>query len=351
MAVYNGEKHIVEMVDSVLAQSFKDFELLLINDGSSDSSPHICEEYAKNDNRIKVIHRENTGLCATRNYGLSIAKAKYICFLDNDDYLYPDMLKEFYKAIEEESMDFYINGYEVVVLNDKGNPVSKNVIASEDVSIYGKENVIRFYATSIGGVVAPIWNMVFSVEYLKSNDLEFDTTLRMSLDDLEFHSRSFFVAERVRVISSANNKYYAREQSSSRKYNPLLEQQTSKVVLSLKENLEKSNLTPDELQKFYTIALHLLVKNNIQNLINSKAEKGRKSTLKAIKALCNNPLVVEIASRKNWTTPPSFICRFMISCIEKGRYKCLARFFYIKQKLFYSCIHSFFKRLGEVTRF
>ena len=84
--VYNTEKYLKECVESVLAQTYHNLEILLINDGATDSSPQICESYAKQDARIKLIHKENGGLSDTRNTGIKQCSGDYVLFLDSDDY-------------------------------------------------------------------------------------------------------------------------------------------------------------------------------------------------------------------------------------------------------------------------
>ena len=84
--VYNTEKYLKECIESVLAQTYTDLEILLINDGATDSSPQICEAYEKQDDRIKVIHKENGGLSDTRNVGIDQCSGDYVLFLDSDDY-------------------------------------------------------------------------------------------------------------------------------------------------------------------------------------------------------------------------------------------------------------------------
>lgn len=91
--VYNAEKYLHRCVESILAQSFTDFELLLINDGSKDNSGEICEEYAEMDSRIRVFHKKNGGASAARNYGLDKATGKYICFIDADDWVDKDYIE------------------------------------------------------------------------------------------------------------------------------------------------------------------------------------------------------------------------------------------------------------------
>ena len=108
--VYKVEKYLRRCVDSVLLQDFKDYELILVDDGSPDGCPRICDEYANADSRIKVIHKDNGGLVSARLAGFQIAQGYYLMFLDSDDYLMPDALSVLYgKAIE---------GYDIVKGND-----------------------------------------------------------------------------------------------------------------------------------------------------------------------------------------------------------------------------------------
>lgn len=100
--VYNVEEYLKRCVDSILAQTFTDFELLLVDDGSTDSSGKICDEYAKEDSRIKVFHKENGGLSSARNYGIEQATSPYIGFIDSDDYIECDMYEILYKNIVAE---------------------------------------------------------------------------------------------------------------------------------------------------------------------------------------------------------------------------------------------------------
>ena len=90
--VYNSEKYLGACIDSILSQYFRDFELILVDDGSRDSSPHICDDYTQKDSRVKVIHKENGGVSAARNDGLDIAKGEYVTFIDSDDWVERDYL-------------------------------------------------------------------------------------------------------------------------------------------------------------------------------------------------------------------------------------------------------------------
>ena len=99
--VYNVEKYLRECVDSILAQTFTDFELILINDGSQDNSGAVCDEYAIKDERITVIHQKNQGQAAARNNAIAIAQGEWIHFVDSDDLIHPQMLEILYGAVDE----------------------------------------------------------------------------------------------------------------------------------------------------------------------------------------------------------------------------------------------------------
>lgn len=105
--VYKVEKYLARCVDSVLSQTFSDFELILVDDGSPDKSPELCDEYAKKDSRVKVIHKKNGGLSSARNAGLEVCKGEYIFFIDSDDWLSDDeVFSDFIKKAKIENSDF-----------------------------------------------------------------------------------------------------------------------------------------------------------------------------------------------------------------------------------------------------
>ena len=103
--VYNVEKYLDKCVSSVMAQTFKDIEILLIDDGSKDASGRMCDDYALTDSRIRVIHKENGGLSDARNRGITEARGRYLSFIDGDDYIEPDMLETLYNNLVREDAD------------------------------------------------------------------------------------------------------------------------------------------------------------------------------------------------------------------------------------------------------
>lgn len=106
--VYQVEKYLNECIDSILAQTFTDFELILVDDGSPDNCPALCDAAAKRDSRVRVIHKQNGGVSTARNAGLDAAQGNWIAFVDSDDTVEPEYLEKMHKAVLETGADFAI---------------------------------------------------------------------------------------------------------------------------------------------------------------------------------------------------------------------------------------------------
>lgn len=114
VAVYNSKDYLKKCIDSIIAQTYHNLEIILVDDGSSDGSEDICDEYAVSDSRIKVIHKPNGGLFSSRNAGIDNARGEYICFLDGDDYIDPDMYEAMLSALLNEDADMTVCRYRQV---------------------------------------------------------------------------------------------------------------------------------------------------------------------------------------------------------------------------------------------
>lgn len=134
--IYNVEKYINKCIDSIINQTYTNLEIILVDDGSPDNCGKICDEYAKKDNRIKVIHKENGGLSDARNVGIKNAKGMYITVVDSDDYIEQKYIEILYKSIKENETDIAIGSHKVIYENgtiiDKSTN-EENVIESKNV--------------------------------------------------------------------------------------------------------------------------------------------------------------------------------------------------------------------------
>ena len=120
--VYNTEKYITRCINSILEQTFENWELLLIDDGSRDSSGKICDIFQKKDSRIKVIHKKNEGVSIARNLGITLSKGNYITFVDSDDWIDKDYLELMYIAIKKMNVDILVTGCVYEKENKRENP-------------------------------------------------------------------------------------------------------------------------------------------------------------------------------------------------------------------------------------
>ncbi len=109
--IYNVEKYLKNCVDSVCNQTYRNLEIILVDDGSPDHCPEICEDYARNDSRVRVIHKQNGGLSDARNYGIEVAKGKYITCIDSDDYVSEDFIEYLYKLLKDANADISVCGF------------------------------------------------------------------------------------------------------------------------------------------------------------------------------------------------------------------------------------------------
>ncbi|MEH7131458.1 glycosyltransferase, partial [Neobacillus drentensis] len=205
--IYKVEKYLAKCVESILAQSFKEFELILVDDGSPDRCGEICEEYSKKDNRIKVIHKENGGLSSARNAGISIASGEYIAFVDSDDYLHNRMYELLYKNATENSSDIVICDYFKVRENEisdsfnlKTNVESKNFTNIEALYELYENNSENF-------VVA--WNKLYKQKLF--TDLRFEKG-RIHEDEFISHKLLF---KSPKVTYLPIKLYYYRQTSNS----------------------------------------------------------------------------------------------------------------------------------------
>lgn len=174
--VYNSETFLNKCLDSVLNQSFDDFEAIIIDDGSSDNSLQICEKYAKKDNRLRVFHQENRGVSAARNFGLKEAEGEYIVFLDSDDYISEHYLEEFSKY----DSDCIIRGYSR--FGDLRSEFMPNL-----THYNGKTSVKNYIKNKFGGFESRgILSKAIKRDIVQKNNIQFDEKLRFGEDTIFF---------------------------------------------------------------------------------------------------------------------------------------------------------------------
>ena len=193
--VYNTEKYLSRCIDSILAQTFEDFELILVDDGSSDNSGRICDEYAQKDKRIKAIHKENGGVSSARNKGLDIAKGYWITFVDSDDWVDVDYLLCF---LQHEA-DLSICGYKQTISFIGNHKPKDGLFYKKEIPIIYNSEFHKMYCRGI-------LSKCFKNSIIKKKHIRFNNKLRIGEDTL-FTIQYLSWCQSVRFISEYGYNY------------------------------------------------------------------------------------------------------------------------------------------------
>jgi glycosyltransferase involved in cell wall biosynthesis len=230
--VYNVEKYISNCIDSILKQTLDDFELILIIDGSKDQSAEICENYIRNDERIKIFYQENKGVSAARNQGINIARGEFIYFCDADDELSPSLLKANYEVARRNDANLVVFGF--------NNVLEKEIISSvaPTSSKFLKTNmefIDYFPKLHQSYLTYTVWNKLYDRSFLISNKMYFEKGARIG-EDAIFNYNLFRDIERVYVNSGTYYNYTIhRKDSALNSYNPNIYELRNGEVESLED--------------------------------------------------------------------------------------------------------------------
>lgn len=234
--VYNAELYLHRCIDSILKQTYQEFEVILIDDGSKDDSGAICDEYANKDARVHVIHKENGGVSAARNTGIQEARGSYISFVDSDDYLLEDMFEKLIFCAEQCRSDIVLCEYNIL----RGNGVVESVKLDFHNS-YENEQEIReeflfsYYKEYRAGIYC-LWNKLFKKSIIINYEIGFDTCLRRG-EDAWFVFQYLRYCKRVDFIAKPYYCYYQNEESIMHKtYDDQYEKWVDMRKRLLKEN-------------------------------------------------------------------------------------------------------------------
>lgn len=197
--VFNAEETLSRCLDSILSQSFTDFELLLVDDGSVDGSLALCELYSKKDPRIIVYHKTNEGVSFTRNYGLDKAKGKYVCFADSDDYVSSEWLLQLVSTIEAHPNSFVLSN--VMIIEPEGSYLRYQ-------SLEGECNLSEIWRAEGWGYSV---NKIYRRDIIEKNHIRYDTALRVYEDEL-FVARYAAYTEKAFVIPEVGYYYQLSNQ-------------------------------------------------------------------------------------------------------------------------------------------
>lgn len=240
--VYNSERYLRRCVDSILAQALKEIEVILVDDGSTDSSSLICDEYAKNPN-VKVIHQKNSGPAITRNVGIQHATGEYIGFVDSDDYIAPEMYENLYAIACENDIDIVTCSYNVVEEKSEASKITHKDVQLPRDRIINQAEFQKLVCTA--NETRILWfpvKSIYRAEIIKSNNISFP--------NLNNGEETVFILE---CILNSKSMYYI-----DKPYYYYVQTPNSLTRVKYKENylerLEKLHWLKDGVYKKYNIS-------------------------------------------------------------------------------------------------
>ena len=232
LPVYNAQNHLARCVGSICAQTYRNIEIIILNDGSKDQSLPVCEEFRQKDPRILLVDKANSGVSDTRNLGLKLASGKYVEFVDSDDYLDPDFTERLVTAAEENEADFVIAPYKMVIPAGASKPeqVLDKIQDELGVMSVARPPEVREYGFLPAGVYdkdtfalrlmdkpasyfySVLWNKLYRRDILTGNDIQFVSEMRWA-EDLVFNLRYIQYAGRFVAIDKPGYYYVQNPQS------------------------------------------------------------------------------------------------------------------------------------------
>ena len=233
VAAYNIEDYIKRCMYSIVNQTFKDIEIIVVNDGSTDNTLNIINDFAKNDARIKVINKKNGGLIEARKSGLEIASGEYILFLDGDDWLHLEAIEKLYKEAKKDNFDIVLYNFYLAYDNNKLEEKSsfEEIVKHED-------DYLKLSLT--GQIGANIWAKFLKRKFLIDNNIEFVKNITYA-EDVATTNLLFMYSPKVSTIDENLHYYYQRENSVTKVVDEKVFD-IPKALEFIKSNLEKQGL-------------------------------------------------------------------------------------------------------------
>jgi glycosyltransferase involved in cell wall biosynthesis len=292
------EHYLVRCITSIQNQSMKNIEIILVDDGSPDMCGDICDEYAQNDNRIKVVHKENSGLSAARNTGEEAAQGKYIMFVDGDDWIEPEMCKEMYAMAEDTNSQLVMCG----LSRDYKNKVEKYKVVLEDNKVYQGEECewLQQQLLVYNSNIAVAYAKLIRRDFLINNNIYHNEILRQGAEGLEFNLRLFDKLDRATFIDKPFYHYIYNENSISSSSTEENNQYVINCFDSIYRFVSKSKNSKLLISWFYNRLLYVIVTTAISGYFNPNNEKTYKERKKEFNKYLKTAIVREALNNPNW---------------------------------------------------
>ena len=275
---YNREKTIARAVNSILNQTFNDFELILVDDGSSDDSGKICDEYAEKDMRVRVIHKQNGGVSSARNIGIEAARGEYICFVDSDDYLEKDYLEVLLET-KRKYPDFDNIWCGFYTVRDYYKNKKETVVAEKDKN-YSFYNLSGIMDLCEKWLVQMPWNKLFETKKVKENNILFPPELSLG-EDYIFNLRYLDCTNGKIVVINKPLYDYLRDgkESLDNKYYPNLLEIYRRLNSETEKYAQKWKLSEEQISKMYN-SFFFRLEAVLRNTFNENNKSSLRTKLK-----------------------------------------------------------------------
>lgn len=221
MPIYNGEKYIEHSISSILKEKNVSIELILVNDGSTDSSLAICKRYASQDHRVKVINKPNGGICSARNTGLEVATGDYISFCDQDDEIIGDIYKVFSNAVIHSRCDLVIAGKELILIDEEGKVIEDKVYRYRHKNISTEKGIVDVILNKSRNIeLLHLWNCLYKKEIIDKYKIRFDESFHFGMEDTMFNIEYGVHCKNIVLSDEVVYRYSRRKNiSTSTKFN------------------------------------------------------------------------------------------------------------------------------------
>lgn len=292
------EEYLRKCIESIMNQSMKDIEILLVDDGSPDLSGAICDSYAKKDSRIRVIHKQNGGLSSARNAGVKEANGKWIMFVDGDDWIESDMCEVMYSLGEAHKTQLVMSGfskdYDKSVVPYKFYLKENYVYRGEECK-WLQEQLLHF-----NGNIAVAYAKLIDREFLTENDIMHDEVLKQGAEGLEFNLRLFEKLERAIFINKPFYHYIYNDTSISASHNEANHEFVIKCFEKIRNLIMKSENKDGLMKWFNNRLLYVVITTAISGYFSPNNTEPYKEKKRKYLEYINKEIVREALMSRNY---------------------------------------------------
>ena len=323
--VYNTQEHLPRCIESLIAQTLKEIEIILINDGSTDASGEICERYKNKDARIKVIHQKNTGQGMARNAGMKEAKSPYIGFADSDDWVEEDMFEKLYHTSHTEDADITMcNCFEIIsgvahktYINTTTNLLDHDEITKQIIlPMIGGTSIQDHYENNIPGY---LWRCLYKRELIQN--INFISERDIMFEDLWFNIEAMYQSDKIVIVPDHLYNYIHHNESYVRTYKKdiwAIKKKLNQLITDFFTNHHIYDLIE---QRMYTRQVINLLES-INNEVYDQSQKTAQEQKETIKAMCQEPETRKAIQEAQWGQIPKFH-KLRLSLIKNQRFHML----------------------------